>query len=285
MQNIKYYEAPKENYTIVPNQIIQSQDLSDGAKILALYLLSLPKDWNICWAKVAKILKKSLSTIKKYKTELVAFEILKIEQLKDEKGKFLNKTCLLFAPFKTSQNSTSNPLRNLTAYGSDDHVQIKEYKTNKEIIITQRTHLFHTLLESFEKFRKVKTNKGKLEEFLSGAELEAGKEWVQYRKERFKIPANATISKLRIAKEEGWDIVKSVERCITNDYRGLFESKPTKQSFKQTSTKQNPQHEAEQKEILKELLKSGWRFGDSLQGVLVFGKKVEQKGGRFCYAL
>lgn len=285
MKTIKYYQAPKENYTIVPNGIIQSQDLSDGAKILALYLLSLPKDWNICWEHIAKTLKKSLSSIKKYKSELVAFDFLKIEQLKDEKGRFLDKTCLFFSLFENHTKCDSNPLRNTTAYGSDDHIQNKKYKQNKEIIITQQTHLFHTLLESFAKIKNHKEQaKEKLEDFLNGAELEAGKEWVAYRKERFKIPASATIKKLRSAKEKGWDIVKSVERCITNDYRGLFECK-ARENYKPKQNKQNPQAQAQEKEILGELLKQGWRYGDNLEGLLVFGKKVTQKDGRFFYAL
>ena len=37
------YMAPDEKFTMIPNDLLHDKNLSDGAKVLAFYLMSLPK--------------------------------------------------------------------------------------------------------------------------------------------------------------------------------------------------------------------------------------------------
>lgn len=94
--NIKIYQAPKTHYTIIPNEILRDSNLSDGAKILAFYLMSLPQNWNINWTQIAKVLKKSISTISKYKTELVHNGYLLLSQAKRKNREIPKQNLLIF---------------------------------------------------------------------------------------------------------------------------------------------------------------------------------------------
>lgn len=134
------YKAPKSNFTIVPKEIILDTQISDGAKLLAIYLIGLPNEWNISWANIAKTLKKSLSTIERYKTELIKKGFLFFKQEKNSKGQFEANIKYQFKSFKEylKQSDEKDILQTYTQQESNnnENVKIANNEKQKETIFT-----------------------------------------------------------------------------------------------------------------------------------------------------
>lgn len=75
-------------FTQISNDLIRNKDLSIGAKMLFIFISSLPKEWKINKQYIAKELGISIQTYYKYEKELVHNGIAFNAQLRDEKGKF-----------------------------------------------------------------------------------------------------------------------------------------------------------------------------------------------------
>ncbi len=75
-------------FTQISNDLIRNKNLSIGAKMLFIFISSLPKEWKINKQYIAKELGISIQTYYKYEKELVHNGIAFNAQLRDEKGKF-----------------------------------------------------------------------------------------------------------------------------------------------------------------------------------------------------
>lgn len=88
-----FYTNPSSNYAMVHNTLAQDSALSFNARGLALYLLSLPKNWKIRLENVAQNGGICVNSVKKYLKELKEAGYLEVVQIKDSKGKF-EKDCI-----------------------------------------------------------------------------------------------------------------------------------------------------------------------------------------------
>ncbi|TLD83936.1 hypothetical protein LS70_003770 [Helicobacter sp. MIT 11-5569] len=306
------YLAPNEKFTIIPNDLLLDQNLSDGAKVLAFYLMSLPKDWTVVWENVAKALNSTLSTIKRRKQELLKFGFLIPIANRDIKGKFtqnklafkycnnnslqkLDAEIIVKGSLKTSSAKTHktdtcdiSPVAHLTSCG-----EMTPYnKTNKdtkkeekqEIFILQKAELFKTLLEANSKAVENYKKAYDLSTFLDGEELKIAKEWVAWRNAMWRIKPMVSIAKLKKAKESGCDIVQDIKRCMANDWRGYFSHTKDAQTTKTKAQKESTK--ALHITIYNALKAQGWSLdkGESYKDLRVNGRAVTRENGLFKYA-
>ena len=77
----------KENFTIIPNGLLRSKNISDRARFLFCYMASMPDNWKFYQGAMAKELGYSVDTLRKYLDELLSTGYLQREQRRQE-GKF-----------------------------------------------------------------------------------------------------------------------------------------------------------------------------------------------------
>lgn len=77
----------KDNFTIIPNDIIRNKSLSDRARFIFCYMASMPDDWKFYQGVMAKELGYTKDTLRKYIEELLETGYLSREQRR-ETGKF-----------------------------------------------------------------------------------------------------------------------------------------------------------------------------------------------------
>jgi DNA-binding MarR family transcriptional regulator len=77
----------KDNFTIIPNDIIRNKSLSDRARFIFCYMASMPDDWKFYQGAMAKELGYTKDTLRKYIDELLETGYLNREQRR-ETGKF-----------------------------------------------------------------------------------------------------------------------------------------------------------------------------------------------------
>ena len=77
-----------DNYLIVSNDTVRNPDLSDGAKVLLLYMLTCSDDWSFSIKGLAYSLNVSDCVIKKRLKELKTFGFVKTRKVQNEKGYF-----------------------------------------------------------------------------------------------------------------------------------------------------------------------------------------------------
>ena len=80
-----------ENCTIIPDRLIYEQELSIGARILGVLILSFSQSGKvdeITPKALATVMGKSINTTRRYLRELENYGWLRRTQLKDERGKY-----------------------------------------------------------------------------------------------------------------------------------------------------------------------------------------------------
>lgn len=91
-----FYTPPKNNFSVIPNKILHSDNLSNNAKLTALMLISLPKDFKLNGAYLAKRLNMSLRTLQRALKELIESGMLIKTQAKNEDGSFNKFSVFVF---------------------------------------------------------------------------------------------------------------------------------------------------------------------------------------------
>lgn len=146
----------KDNFTIIPNDIIRNKSLSDRARFIFCYMASMPDDWKFYQGVMAKELGYTKDTLRKYIEELLTTGYLHREQRR-ETGKFDSYDYTLnFTPSGKKADTVKSrdgkiPTREKSALTNKDFEQIK--------IITNID--FEQSIENpsdFTHFTKVETN-------------------------------------------------------------------------------------------------------------------------------
>jgi len=87
----------KKNFSIIPNELILDNSLTDRARFLYCLMASKPENWTFYNSALAKELGYSIDTLRKYLNELEeAGWIQRTGQTHDENGKFLAREIELF---------------------------------------------------------------------------------------------------------------------------------------------------------------------------------------------
>ena len=145
----------KDNFTIIPNDIIRNKSLSDRARFIFCYMASMPDDWKFYQGAMAKELGYTKDTLRKYIEELLETGYLSREQRREE-GKFDSYDYTLnFSPSGKNTDTVKNrhdkkPTREKSALINKDLEQRKiitnidldkssknsnEFLPNEEIVI------------------------------------------------------------------------------------------------------------------------------------------------------
>jgi hypothetical protein len=146
----------KDNFTIIPNDIIRNKSLSDRARFIFCYMASMPDDWKFYQGAMAKELGYTKDTLRKYIEELLTTGYLHREQRR-ETGKFDSYDYTLnFTP--SGKKADTVKIRN-----GEKPTREKSALTNKDLeqrkIITNID--FEQSIENpsdFTDFEKVETN-------------------------------------------------------------------------------------------------------------------------------
>ena len=178
----------KDNFTIIPNDIIRNKSLSDRARFIFCYMASMPDDWKFYQGAMAKELGYTKDTLRKYIEELLTTGYLHREQRR-ETGKFDSYDYTLnFTP--SGKNTDTVKIRN-----GEKPTREKSALINKDLeqrkIITNID--FEQSIENpsdFTDFEKVETNlqSPKVNPFTVVAKLQSEKEKSRRKKEKENEP-------------------------------------------------------------------------------------------------
>jgi len=165
----------KDNFTIIPNDIIRNKSLSDRARFIFCYMASMPDDWKFYQGVMAKELGYTKDTLRKYIEELLETGYLDREQRR-EVGKFDSYDYTLnFSPCTKKADTVKirdgkNPTREKSSLTNTNLEQ------RKTIINIDLDKDFENEFSTFEKITIDDSQSSKVNPFTIVAKLQSEKE-------------------------------------------------------------------------------------------------------------
>jgi hypothetical protein len=165
----------KDNFTIIPNDIIRNKSLSDRARFIFCYMASMPDDWKFYQGVMAKELGYTKDTLRKYIEELLETGYLDREQRR-EVGKFDSYDYTLnFSPCTKKADTVKvrdgkNPTREKSSLTNTNLEQ------RKTIINIDLDKEFENEFSTFEKITIDEKQSSKVNPFSVVAKLQSEKE-------------------------------------------------------------------------------------------------------------
>ena len=165
----------KDNFTIIPNDIIRNKSLSDRARFIFCYMASMPDDWKFYQGVMAKELGYTKDTLRKYIEELLETGYLDREQRR-EVGKFDSYDYTLnFSPCTKKADTVKirdgkKPTREKSSLIN------KDLEQRKTIINIDLNKEFENEFSTFEKITIDDSQSSKVNPFTIVAKLQSEKE-------------------------------------------------------------------------------------------------------------
>jgi hypothetical protein len=165
----------KDNFTIIPNDIIRNKSLSDRARFIFCYMASMPDDWKFYQGVMAKELGYTKDTLRKYIEELLTTGYLHREQRR-ETGKFDSYDYTLnFTPSGKKADTVKsrdgeNPTREKSSLIN------KDLEQRKTIININLDKEFENEFSTFEKITIDDSQSSKVNPFTIVSKLQSEKE-------------------------------------------------------------------------------------------------------------
>jgi hypothetical protein len=165
----------KDNFTIIPNDIIRNKSLSDRARFIFCYMASMPDDWKFYQGVMAKELGYTKDTLRKYIEELLETGYLDREQRR-EVGKFDSYDYTLnFSPCTKNTDTVKirdgkNPTREKSSLIN------KDLEQRKTIININLDKEFENEFSTFEKITIDEKQSSKVNPFTVISNLQGEKE-------------------------------------------------------------------------------------------------------------
>lgn len=165
----------KDNFTIIPNDIIRNKSLSDRARFIFCYMASMPDDWKFYQGVMAKELGYTKDTLRKYIEELLETGYLDREQRR-EVGKFDSYDYTLnFSPCTKKADTVKvrdgkNPTREKSSLTNTNLEQ------RKTIINIDLDKEFENEFSTFEKITIDDSQSSKVNPFTVISKLQSEKE-------------------------------------------------------------------------------------------------------------
>lgn len=131
-----------DNYTIVSNDILNDQRISEGAKIVLLYMLSCRDDWNFNTKGIASCLNLSVGAVNSRVKELQSAGYVLIKKTRGKRGHFSDCEWDIY----------ETPYSNLTAFGQTEYgyteygqteLRSTEYGQNERITNTNNKQVLN----------------------------------------------------------------------------------------------------------------------------------------------
>jgi hypothetical protein len=173
----------KDNFTIIPNDIIRNKNISDRARFIFCYMASMPDDWKFYQGVMAKELGYTKDTLRKYIEELLETGYLNREQRR-EVGKFDSYDYTLnFSPCTKNTDTVKirdgkNPLREKSSLTNTNLEQ------RKTIININLDKEFENEFSHFEKITIEDSQSSKVNPFTLVSLVEKEKEKNTRKKEK-----------------------------------------------------------------------------------------------------
>jgi hypothetical protein len=173
----------KDNFTIIPNDIIRNKSLSDRARFIFCYMASMPDDWKFYQGVMAKELGYTKDTLRKYIEELLETGYLDREQRR-EVGKFDSYDYTLnFSPCTKKADTVKvrdgkNPTREKSSLIN------KDLEQRKTIINIDLDKVFENEFSHFEKITIDEKQSSKVNPFTLVSLVEKERKIVAPQKER-----------------------------------------------------------------------------------------------------
>ena len=146
----------KDNFTIIPNDIIRNKSLTDRARFIFCYMASMPDDWKFYQGAMAKELGYTKDTLRKYIEELLTTGYLHREQRR-ETGKFDSYDYTLnFTP--SGKKADTVKIRNGEKPTREKSALINKDLEQRKIITNIDFEQSIENLSDFTDFEKVETN-------------------------------------------------------------------------------------------------------------------------------
>jgi hypothetical protein len=165
----------KDNFTIIPNDIIRNKSLSDRARFIFCYMASMPDDWKFYQGVMAKELGYTKDTLRKYIEELLETGYLDREQRR-EVGKFDSYDYTLnFSPCTKKADTVKirdgkKPIREKLSLIN------KDLEQRKTIINIDLDKVFENEFSTFEKITIDDSQSSKVNPFTVISNLQGDKE-------------------------------------------------------------------------------------------------------------
>jgi hypothetical protein len=165
----------KDNFTIIPNDIIRNKSLSDRARFIFCYMASMPDDWKFYQGVMAKELGYTKDTLRKYIEELLETGYLDREQRR-EVGKFDSYDYTLnFSPCTKKADTVKyrdgkKPIR------ENSSLTNKDLEQRKTIINIDLDKEFENEFSTFEKITIDDSQSSKVNPFTIVSNLQGEKE-------------------------------------------------------------------------------------------------------------
>ena len=165
----------KDNFTIIPNDIIRNKSLSDRARFIFCYMASMPDDWKFYQGVMAKELGYTKDTLRKYIEELLETGYLDREQRR-EIGKFDSYDYTLnFSPC-TKKADTVKVRDGKKPTREKSSLTNKDLEQRKTIINIDLDKEFENEFSTFEKITIDDSQSSKVNPFTIVANLQGIKE-------------------------------------------------------------------------------------------------------------
>jgi len=120
----------KNRYAVIPNELLNNENISLKAKGLFAFIQSKPDNWNFSKERIAKQLKEGVASIKAAFKELKEFGYLQTSPTKDSEGKFIGYDYIL------DDNPKGGKTVGAKTEPSGNHTSIsKKENSKKEIVI------------------------------------------------------------------------------------------------------------------------------------------------------
>jgi hypothetical protein len=165
----------KDNFTIIPNNIIRNKSLSDRARFIFCYMASMPDDWKFYQGVMAKELGYTKDTLRKYIEELLETGYLDREQRR-EIGKFDSYDYTLnFSPCTKKADTVKvrdgkKPIREKSSLIN------KDLEQRKTIINIDLDKVFENEFSHFQKITIDDSQSSKVNPFTVISKLQGEKE-------------------------------------------------------------------------------------------------------------
>jgi predicted transcriptional regulator len=119
------YNKVREKYCIIPNAVITNTNVGHTAKMLYIYMLSKPDDWEFRIRPMALELKMSFETVRKYLNELIDEGWISRGDQKILNGQFANYEYIIHNVAELANDVEE------TIAGSTEHIEPKQSKREK----------------------------------------------------------------------------------------------------------------------------------------------------------
>lgn len=230
-----------DGFTVINNDVLRDMELSDDARALFVYMLTMSDDWNFSVEGLAYLTQRSPRKIAKLVTELKRRGYIEQKTRTDEHGRFLPAEWVIHEEPITALHENRRavkPQRGQTAERTDRRAVAPQ--SGKRVVIRNNNSKEITNIKEITKEKKERADD--FSELLAPLSPELQETFNEFLKMRKKLKAPMTVKALDLAIKKAKKLGNGdqdkmraiVEQSIMNSWRGLFALKEEPKPIKST---------------------------------------------------